>query len=491
MGESISMPALVGAIAGAAVLVVLVLELVAMGRAARAAADLRARLEALAQLAERQERDLRDELGRARLETAEASRAGRAELGDTLERFGHSVRDQLTQTATVQTGQMDGFAQRLAALTQANEVKLESVRATVDEKLRAALEDARQGREEAGSALRRFGESMNQQLAAVRETIDARLERIREDNTQKLEQMRQTVDEKLHATLEQRLGESFKLVSERLEQVHKGLGEMQSLAVGVGDLKRVLTNVKTRGTWGEVQLGSLLEQVLTPDQYDRNVATVPGSRERVEFAIRFPGRGEGDAPVWLPIDAKFPLEDYQRLQDAQERVDHGEIETAGKALENRLRDEARTLREKYIAPPHTTDFGLLYLPTEGLYAEVLRRPGLVEALQRDARVTIAGPTTLLAMLNSLQMGFRTLAIEQRSSEVWALLGAVKAEFGKFGAVLAKTRQQLQTVTNSIVDAETRTRQMERKLKDVEALPDRAASRLIGAAGDDAEPGASG
>jgi DNA recombination protein RmuC len=266
---------------------------------------------------------------------------------------------------------------------------------------------------------------------------------------------------------------------------------MQSLAVGVGDLKRVLTNVKTRGTWGEVQLGSLLEQVLAAEQYERNVATIPGSREYVEFAIKFPGRDESGAPLWLPVDAKFPLEDYQRLQEAQERADAAAVEEAGRALELRLRAEAKTMREKYIAPPHTTDFGLLYLPTEGLYAEVLRRPGLVEALQRDHRVTVAGPTTLLAMLNSFQMGFRTLAIEQRSSEVWALLGAVKNEFGKFGQVLAKTRQQLQTVANTIVEAETRTRQMERKLKDVEALPEPQTARLIGTGQDDAEPGASG
>jgi len=494
--------ALIGMALGVAVLIVLVLQIVIIGRQLRGATELRARLEAIGELADRQERDVRDELGRSRLETAEAARAARIELGEAMERFGHSVRDQLTQIATVQTRQIDGFAQSLAALTQTNEVRLENVRATVDDRLRLAQQDARQGRDETANTLRRFGESLAQQLAAMtqanearlkelRETVEGRLEKIQQDNAQKLEQMRQTVDEKLHATLEQRLGESFKLVSERLELVHKGLGEMQSLAVGVGDLKRVLTNVKTRGTWGEVQLGSLLEQVLTPDQYEQNVATIPGSRERVEFAIRLPGRDDGGAPVWLPLDAKFPLEDYQRLQDAQERADHDEIESAGKALEVRLREEARTIREKYVAPPHTTDFGLLYLPTEGLYAEVLRRPGLVEALQRDHRVTIAGPTTLLAMLNSLQMGFRTLAIEQRSSEVWALLGAVKVEFGKFGVVLAKTRQQLQTVANSIVEAETRTRQMERKLKDVEALPDRQARKLIGTGSDDAEPGASG
>jgi DNA recombination protein RmuC len=498
---------LIAAALGAAVLVVLVLQIVIIGRQLRSSAELRARLDAIGQLGDRQERDIRDELGRARQETAGAARAARAELGEAMERFGHSVRDQLTQIATVQTGQIDGFGQSLASLTKANETKLESVRTTVDDKLRIAQEDARQGREESANTLRRFGEALNQQLAGVsqtsearlkelREAIDGRLEKIQQDNAQKLEQMRQTVDEKLHATLEQRLGESFKLVSDRLEQVHKGLGEMQALAVGVGDLKRVLTNVKTRGTWGEVQLGNLLEQVLTPDQYEQNVATVPGSRERVEFAIRLPGRDDDGSPVWLPVDAKFPLEDYQRLQEAQELSDHGEIESAAKALEVRLRDEARTKRDKYIAPPHTTDFGLLYLPTEGLYAEVLRRPGLVETLQRDYRVSIAGPTTLLAMLNSLQMGFRTLAIEKRSSEVWSLLGAVKGEFGKFGEVLARTRQQLQAVTNSIVSAETRTRQMERKLKDVEALPERQAKRLIDTAPDealrdDAEPGALG
>jgi len=503
LGEDLLVWAVAGAVLGAVLLAVLVLQILVISRQLRGTAELRARLEAIGQLGDRQERDLRDELGRARQETAEAARAARAELGDAMDRFGHSVRDQLTQIATVQGGQIDNFAQSLGALTKANEAKLEGVRSTVDDRLRLAQQDAHQGREETANTLRRFGEGLAQQLGAMsqsnearlkelRETVEGRLEKIQQDNAQKLEQMRQTVDEKLHATLEQRLGESFKLVSDRLEQVHKGLGEMQSLAVGVGDLKRVLTNVKTRGTWGEVQLGSLLEQVLTPDQYEQNVATIPGSRERVEFAIRLPGRDDDGTPLWLPVDAKFPLEDYQRLQEAQERADHDEIESAAKALEARLRDEARTIRDKYVAPPHTTDFGLLYLPTEGLYAEVLRRPGLVEALQRDHRVSIAGPTTLLAMLNSLQMGFRTLAIEKRSSEVWSLLGAVKGEFGKFGEVLARTRQQLQSVTNSIVAAETRTRQMERKLKDVEALPDRQARKLIGnAVDDDAEPGASG
>jgi DNA recombination protein RmuC len=296
--------------------------------------------------------------------------------------------------------------------------------------------------------------------------------------------MRRTVDEKLHATLEQRLGESFKLVSDRLEQVHRGLGEMQTLAAGVGDLKKVLTNVKTRGTWGEVQLEALLEQLLTADQYAKNVATVPKSADRVEFAIRLPGRveaGGAATPVWLPIDAKFPREDYERLIDAQERADPAAVEDASRALEARIRAEARAIAEKYVSPPHTTDFALLYLPTEGLYAEVLRRPGLSDLLQRDYRVTIAGPTTLTALLNSLQMGFRTLAIERRSSEVWQVLGAVKTEFGKFGDVLAKTKAQLETVTRSIEAAETRTRVMNRKLRDVEALPGEEANGLIGGA----------
>jgi DNA recombination protein RmuC len=456
-----------------AVLAVLVLAVVVLairqGAAlGRANADLQVRLEHLARDGERLERELREGLAAGRHEAAESARAARTEQAAAGARA--------TQTLATQ---MSGFANAL-----------EGVRAAVDQKLSGMLAEGRSGREESAVQLKLFGDALARSLAELRGAVEQRLAEIAAGNEKKLEEMRVTVDEKLHATLEQRLGESFKLVSDRLEQVHKGLGEMQSLAVGVGDLKRVLTNVKTRGTWGEVQLGSLLEQVLAQEQYERNVATIPGSREYVEFAIKFPGREESGAPLWLPVDAKFPLEDYQRLQEAQERADAEAVEEAGRALELRLRAEAKTLREKYIAPPHTTDFGLLYLPTEGLYAEVLRRPGLVEALQRDHRVTVAGPTTLLAMLNSFQMGFRTLAIEQRSSEVWALLGAVKNEFGKFGQVLAKTRQQLQTVANSIVEAETRTRQMERKLKDVEALPEPQTARL-GAGQDDTEPGAAG
>lgn len=400
--------------------------------------QLEARFTALDAALERQERELRGELGRLRSEAQETARGDRAEQAQALERFGQGLAGQVGQLGTLQAQQFEAFGQHLNRLTQSFDARVEQLRLTVETRLGA----------------------------------------IQTENAAKLEEMRKTVDEKLHATLEQRLGESFKLVSERLEQVHRGLGEMQTLAAGVGDLKKVLTNVKTRGTWGEVQLANLLEQVLTAEQYAENVATRPKSADRVEFAIRLPGREDG-APVWLPIDAKFPVEDYQKLVEAQERADVIAVEAAAKALETRLKDEARTIREKYIEPPYTTDFAILYLPTEGLYAEALRRPGLVEALQRDQRVSIAGPTTLAAMLNSLQMGFRTLAIEKRSSEVWAVLGAIKTEFGKFGEALAHTRKKLQEASNSIDKAEVRTRAVTRKLKDVEALPVPEAVALFG------------
>jgi DNA recombination protein RmuC len=429
--------------------------------------------------AERLERELRNEIAR----TAQASRS---EFGTGFTQVQQALASQLTSIATVQNNQIDAFAQQLVKLTETNAQQLEAVRHSLQQQ-------ALQQRDEQGATLKRFGDTLAQQLsqlteandrrfAEVRATLEQRLKDIEANNAAKLEEMRRTVDEKLHATLEQRLGESFKLVSDRLEQVHRGLGEMQTLAAGVGDLKKVLTNVKTRGTWGEVQLEALLEQMLTPEQYAKNVATVPKSGERVEFAIRLPGRADKDgtaAPVWLPIDAKFPREDYERLIDAQERADVAAIDEAGRALEARVRAEARTIAEKYVAPPHTTDFALLFLPTEGLYAEILRRPGLTDLLQRDYRVTIAGPTTLTALLNSLQMGFRTLAIERRSSEVWQVLGAVKTEFGKFGDVLAKTKSQLETVTRSIEAAEVRTRAMNRKLRDVEALPGEEATDLLG------------
>ncbi len=320
--------------------------------------------------------------------------------------------------------------------------------------------------------------TQNEQLRQLAEATERRLMALQAGNEQKLDQMRATVDEKLHATLEQRLGESFKQVADRLEQVHKGLGEMQVLARDVGALHRVLSNVKTRGIYGEVQLAGLLEQVFTPEQYATNVATVPGSSERVEFALRLPGQRQDGAPLWLPIDAKFPREDYERLLDAQDRADAPAAEAAARAIEARLRLEARSIREKYVAPPHTTDFGILFVPTEGLYAEALRRPGLLEALQREHKVMLAGPTTLLATLTSLQMGFRTLALEQRSAEVWEVLGAVKTEFGRFGEVLAKTKKKLDEASSSIDAAEVRTRAMARQLKGVEALPEARALQLL-------------
>jgi DNA recombination protein RmuC len=391
---------------------------------------------------DRSGRELREEIGRVRRDLGEVGSAQRTELSGSLNNFSQTLATQMSGIATVQDGKIDGFAAQLAKLTEANEAR----------------------------------------LTEIRNTLETKLRELQGENAAKLEEMRKTVDERLHATLEHRLGESFKLVSDRLEQVHRGLGEMQTLAAGVGDLKRVLTNVKTRGTWGEVQLEALLEQMLVREQFEKNVATRPGSSERVEFAIRMPGRADG-TQVWLPIDSKFPAEDYDRLIAAQDRADATAVEESARALEMRIRLEAKTIRDKYIEPPYTTDFALLFLPTEGLYAEVLRRPGLADTLQRDFRVVIAGPTTLAAILNSLQMGFRTLAIEQRSGEIQLLLGAVKTEFGRFGEVLANTKKQLETVTNSIGKAEVRTRAIERKLRDVEALPAGDAQVVLGKASD--------
>jgi len=349
------------------------------------------------------------------------------------------------------------------------------------------------GREEQARALKRFADTLQQTLGnltesnaqrmlEVRNTLESKIRDLQADNGKRLEEMRQTVDEKLHATLETRLTESFRQVSERLEKVHQGLGEMQQLAIGVGDLKRVLTNVKTRGTWGEVQLEMLLEQVLTVEQYAKNVETVAGSNARVEFAIKLPGTVDGGAPLWLPIDAKFPKEQYERLQAAADIADADGVIRAGAELERAVRREAQTICDKYVSPPQTTDFAILFLPTEGLYAEVMRRPGLADDLQRTLRVTIAGPSTLSALLNSLQMGFRTLALEKRSSEVWQVLGAVKTEFTKFGDVLAATKTTLERAAKNIENAEVRSRQMARKLKSVEALPSEAAQLLLGSDG---------
>jgi DNA recombination protein RmuC len=431
-----------------ALAVIAVLVVVALGRlsrlvgarndAQRDAAELRTRIEVLAAQNVDFERDLKQDLAIARNEQAVAAQAARTELGATLAQHAQTMQQQLTGMAGSQNEQMKHFGERLANLTQTSEQRLEAVRASVEQ----------------------------------------RLDMLRTENAKKLDEMRATVDDKLQATLEQRLGQSFKQVSDRLEQVHKGLGEMQTLAAGVGDLKKVLTNVKSRGGWGEVQLGALLAEMLTPGQYAQNVATRPGSRERVEYAVKFPGRGDDGEPCWLPIDAKFPLEDYQRLQEAIERADIVAVEASRKALETFFKAEAKSIRDKYVEPPHTTDFAILFVPTEGLYAEAVSRPGLADGLQREFRVMLAGPMNLAAMLNSLQLGFRTLAIEARSTEVWRVLGAVKTEFGKFGEILARTKERLDQVGKTLDDAGRKSTTIARKLRDVEALPEAEADRLL-------------
>jgi DNA recombination protein RmuC len=420
-----------GMVVLAVVLAVVMARVAAVARNAGGAAEIRSQLEAIRVQNERLERDLRVELAGARAETTQNAKSARDELASNLAQFTQTLQNQLASIASLQN-------ERLATLTQSNEQRLEAVRATVEN----------------------------------------RLELLRTDNAQKLDQMRNTVDEKLHETLELRLGERFKVVSDRLEQVHKGLGEMQALATGVGDLKKVLTNVKSRGGWGEVQLGALLDEMLSPGQYGKNVATRPGKREIVEYAIKFPGRSEDGTPCWLPIDCKFPLEDYRRLQEAIDRADVAMVEQSRKALEDFFKLEARKIRDKYIEPPHTTDFAILFIPTESLYAEAVSRPGLAESLQRDYRVMLAGPMNLAALLNSLQLGFRTLAIEKSSTEVWRVLGAVKTEFGRFGELLAKAKQKLDAVGTTLDDASRKSTTIARKLRDVETLPQPEADRLL-------------
>lgn len=403
-------------------------------------------LAALQASGERLERELRHEIG-------ESARNGRLELAQNLATFQQSLVQQAAEATRTQNTQIDAFGQQLALLQK-----------TLSDTLTLQLSN--------------LSESNARRMSEVRATLEAQLAQLQQTNIAKLDEMRATVDEKLQTTLHARLGESFKQVADRLEQVHKGLGEMQTLAAGVGDLKHLLTNVKTRGMFGEAQLAALLEQVFVPDQYAAQIATRPGSKNVVDFAIKLPGKSDNGEPLWLPIDSKFPNEDYERLLDAQQRADAVGAEVAAKALEARIRLEAKSIAEKYIEPPYTTDFAILFLPTEGLYAEVLRRPGLMEVLQREHRITLAGPTTLLSMLSSLQMGFRTLALEKRSSEVWQVLGAVKTEFGKFGDVLAKVKSQTETVLNTLNSAETRSRAMGRVLRQVEALPDAQAQALL-------------
>ncbi len=385
-----------------------------------------ARFDQLEKGLERLERTLQAELGR-----------NREELGGNLRQFGEAVQKRMVDIASLQKGQLEGFTQQLGNLTSSNE----------------------------------------QRMDKLRETVELRLKWLQEDNSKKLEQMRATVDEKLHETLEKRLGESFKQVSGQLEQVHKGLGEMQSLASGVGDLKKVLSNIKTRGTLGEVQLHNLLEQILTPDQYGANVATKPGSDARVEFAIRLPGKD--DKPLWLPVDAKFPQEDYLRLVEAQEQGNQAAVLEATKLFDKTVQGMAKLICEKYLAPPETTDFAVMFLANEASYAQVLSRPGLFDAMLRDYKVIVAGPTTIAALLSSLSLGFKTLTIEKRSSDVWRLLGAIKTEFMTFGALLEKTRKKLDEASSSIDTAATRTRRIQRKMQGIEQLPEREAGDLLG------------
>ena len=403
-------------------------------------------LNGVADINDRLERELRREI-------SDNARSSRQELASVFATFQQTLVQQSFEATRSQNTQIDAFSQQLGLLQK-----------TLSDTLSMQLQSLSE------SNARRMGE--------VRETLEKQLAQLQQSNADKLDEMRRTVDEKLQNTLETRLGQSFKQVADRLEQVHKGLGEMQTLAQGVGDLKHLLTNVKTRGIFGEAQLAALLEQVFTVEQYAAQVVTRRGGKNPVDFAIKLPGRSDSGEPLWLPIDAKFPNEDYERLLDAQQRADGPGAEVAGKALELRIRLEAKSICEKYIEPPYTTDFAILFLPTEGLYAEVLRRPGLIECLQRDHRITLAGPTTLLAMLNSLQMGFRTLALEKRSSEVWQVLGAVKTEFGKFGDVLAKVKSQTETVLNTLNSAEQRSRVMGKALRNIEALPEADAARLI-------------
>ena len=484
---------------------------------------------------ERLERELRREL-------AETARDNRQEQVHTLGQFQSALVQHGAEAARGQAQQLDAFAQQLTqmqrivhdtlnqqlgALYEGNVQRMNEVRGTLEHQLGQLLasnsEQIGQMRALVGNTLQQTlqarlqesAELMQRQLLGVqaglgamqkqvsdtlarqleslteanarrlqemRLTLETQMTQLQQSNAGKLDEMRQTVDEKLHATLQQRLGESFRQVAERLEMVYKGLGEMQTLAQGVGDLKHLLTNVKTRGMFGEAQLGALLEQVFSPEQYAAQVQVHPGSRQAVDFAIRLPGKKEDGTPLWLPIDAKFPNEDYERLLQAQQQADPEAADAAARQLEARVRTEARSIAERYIAPPHTTDFAILFLPTEGLYAEVLRRTGLIEGLQRDFHVTLAGPTTLLAMLNSLQMGFRTLALEKRSSEVWQVLGAVKTEFGKFGDVLGRIRKQTQVVMNTLDQAEVRNRAMQRALRSAEALPDEQTQHVLGLEG---------
>lgn len=389
-------------------------------------------------VSQRSERTIKEEMSLNRKEVAESEKRMREEITTLFKSFGDPVERRMADLAITQNKNFEAFSKKLTELIDKNEAKIDR----------------------------------------VKELVERKLEKIQQNNSEKLEAMRQTVDEKLQSTLEKRLGESFKQVSDKLDSVHVGLGEMKNLATDVGGLKKVLTNVKTRGVWGEIQLAALLEQMLSPEQYSKNVAVKRDGRERVEFAIKLPGPEDGASPVWLPIDSKFPQEDYHRLVDAYEQANAEAIENASKQLEITIKSEAKNINEKYIDPPNTTDFAVLFLPYESLYAEVIRRPGLCETIQKSYRVTITCPSTLGALLTSLQMGFKTLAIQKRSSEVWEVLGAVKTQFGKFAGLLEKTQKQLKTVATTIEDATKKTRTIESKLKKVQELPEASVAKVL-------------
>jgi len=417
----------------ALIVALLVVILVIQLRKGNGSADLgviSSRMEQIDVSQQKQGAVLGNELSNLRQEAATHAREGRSETLTILKQGNETLLNGLSVLGQSQGERLQNFSDTISKLTASNEAKLED----------------------------------------VRKTVEAKLKELREDNGLRLEEMRRTVDEKLQTTHEKRLGESFQLVSERLEKVHQGLGEMQSLATGVGDLKKVLTNVKTRGNWGEVQLGALLEQMLSPSQYERNVTPNPDSREVVEYAIRLPGKGEDDTEVWLPVDAKFFIEDYKRLHEAQERADLPAIEESTKALRDAVLKCAKDISSKYLNPPHTTDFGIMFVPTEGLFAEILRIPGVVEELQAKHRVVLTGPTTFAAVLNSLQMGFRTLSIQKQSSEVWKTLGMVKTEFAKFGESLEAVKKSLEAASKKMDGVSVRSRAVERSLRKVEELP---------------------
>lgn len=482
------------------IIIVLVVMLLKKTGSTDTAAVISSRFDSFEKGQERTERLVREEIAQSRDESGKAGREQRQELMEAFKTFGAAVAQRIAEGTNSQKAQLEVFSSQLADFAKASSQQLDAGRAEAGaaakqlrEEVVATLKSISETMartmgelahlqkvqlESMAAAIGNLSESNEKKLEAVRQTVEAKLNSLQADNARQLDQMRQTVDEKLQGTLEKRLGESFKQVSERLELVHKGLGEMQSLATGVGDLKKVLTNVKTRGTWGEVQLGALLEQVLSPDQFATNVAT-KGGGERVEYAVKLPGQGlYKDETVWLPIDAKFPVEDYQRLMEAQERGDIASVEAAGRQLESRVKACASDICGKYLDPPHTTDFGILFLPIEGLFAEVIRRTGLTETIQRECRVVIAGPTTLWSILNSLQMGFRTLAIQKRSSEVWNLLAAVKTEWTKYGDILEAVQKKLHQASDTIEKATVRSRAIGRKLKDVQELPANEVATLL-------------